>query len=137
MLYNIPSNFTQAVLAWSFVYNGPAEDAEEILKPFNSIGAASEDMGDVLYPQIAEIEGTGESSPTCSSGPLVLSTQMLHRYNVTTERQLYDQFNQKAAQYPQLGSTARLSHEGYANAAVKAVPYDSTAYPHRDENHIV
>lgn len=62
---------------------------------------------------------------------------MLLAYNVTMERQLYDQFIQYLSDYPDLALTARFLHEGYSNAAVQAVPYESTAYPHRDQNIIM
>lgn len=124
-------------MSWSFQYNGPAEDAEALLQPFNAIGAASELVRDVPYPEIAELQGTGETNATCSDGPFVFSSNLLLRYNVTTQRQLYNQFNRKVSQYPGLGFAARLVHEGYANKAVQAIPRESTAYSHRDQNLIV
>lgn len=124
-------------MLWSFAYNGPAEDAEELLQPFNAIGATSEVVRDVPYPEIAQLQGTGEANATCSDGPYVVASNMIVRYNVTTQRQLYNQFNQKLSQYPELGYAARLAHEGYANKAVQAIPHESTAYPHRHQNLIV
>jgi hypothetical protein len=68
------------------------------------------------------------------SGPFEFTSVLIPKYNVTSQRMLYDHFMQKVEQYPELGATARLAHEGYSNAAVHAVPSDSTAYPHRDQN---
>ena len=124
-------------MSWSFAYDGPAEDAEELLQPFNAIGATSEVVRDVPYPEVAKLQGTGETNATCTDGPFILSSNLLFRYNVRTQRQLYNQFNQKLSQYPELGLAARLAHEGYANKAVQAIPYDSTTYPHRVQNLIV
>lgn len=131
------ADLTQPVLLWSFAYNGPAEDAEKLLEPFNAIGAATEDVQDVPYPEIAELSGTGENGPACTNGPYVISSNQILKYNVTAQRQLYDLFKQKLAQYPDLANGARLAHEGYANKAVQAIPSDSTAYAHREQNLIV
>lgn len=40
--------------------SGPFKDAERLLQPFNAIGAASEDVQDVSYPEIEVPSGTGE-----------------------------------------------------------------------------
>ena len=122
---------------WSFVYNGPAKDAEKLLKPFNAIGAEWEEVRDIPYIQVPEVSGTGENSPLCESSPSMLSNALLVDYNITTQRRLYDLFVHKLTEYPELAATASLAHEGYANKAVQAVPYDSTAYAHRAENNIV
>ncbi|KAI1735259.1 FAD-binding domain-containing protein [Xylaria scruposa] len=128
---------TEAILSWTFAYNGLAEDAEKLLKPFNDIGAVNEQTGDVPYIDITDIQGTGLNGPVCQDAPYVVSSNMLLTYNVTTQQQIYQQFNQYAAKYPSLGASTRLSFEGYSNAAVQAIDPASTAYPHRDQNHIV
>ncbi|KAI1432414.1 FAD-binding domain-containing protein [Xylaria sp. CBS 124048] len=128
---------TKAILSWSFAYNGPAQEAEKLLAPFNAIGSVHEEVGDVPYIDIPDIQGTSEDGPACQDAPYVVSSNMLLRYNVTTQQAMYDQFNQYAAKYPQLGAGTRISFEGYANKAVQAIDSASTAYPHRDQNHIV
>nr|BDX35617.1 FAD-linked oxidoreductase StrQ [Stachybotrys sp.] len=125
------------VLSWSFMYNGPAEDAEVYLQPFNDMGAVYEEAHDVEYPELAVLGGTDESGPSCINGPFVSSTLLLEKYNVTTQRALYHHFVQKVRENPELGTTARLAHQGYANAASRAIPWESTAYPHRDQNLIL
>lgn len=88
-------------------------------------------MGDVPYPDIVYPQDTAASS--CGSGQFAFATVMLQTYNVTTQRELFNHFNQTAAQYPELRTFARLYHEGYSTAAVRDVDYAASAYPHRDE----
>ncbi|KAI0120156.1 FAD-binding domain-containing protein [Nemania sp. FL0031] len=128
---------TEAVLSWTFAYHGPAKDAEALLAPFNAIGAAYEEVGDVSYPELAVVEGTQEGGPQCQDGPFVVSSNLLLTYNVTTERQLYNLFNSYVAKYPGIGTGVNLVHEGYSTKAVQAIASDSTAYGHRAANHIV
>ncbi|ROT38916.1 FAD-binding domain-containing protein [Sodiomyces alkalinus F11] len=119
------------LLWWTFAYNGPADEAEEFLAPFNAIESISDEMGDVPYPEIVDPQDTGEAS--CGSGQFAFATVLLQTYNVTTERELYNHFNETAARYPELATVARLYHQGYATKAIREIDYDSTAYPHRDE----
>ncbi|KAE8150125.1 FAD binding domain-containing protein [Aspergillus avenaceus] len=129
---------TEAVLSWSFVYAGPAADAEHLLEPFNKIGAVSEEAGDVPYPEIASIQGSGIDSPACIPGHrIVLGTASNQVYNITAERQVYNAFNTWAAQYPELAPWARATHDSYSNEAVKKVDPASTAFPQRDENFLL
>jgi hypothetical protein len=125
----------QAILWFTAAYNGPAAEAEAILAPFNAIPAISSEQGDVPYPEIIFPQDTAASS--CGSGNFAISSVLLHTYNITTQRQLYNLFNQKAAQYPEISQYARMYHEGYAVAGMQAVDPASTAYPHRDQNHLV
>ncbi|RYP45210.1 hypothetical protein DL768_008403 [Monosporascus sp. mg162] len=128
---------TEAVLSWYFAYAGPAEEAEEILKPFNEIEAAAEESGDVPYPDIPRIQEMDMESGTCSSNSYVGSSASLQRYNITTERQIYQLFNETVALYPGIGAGSRVFHEGYSTEAVQAIDPDSSAYPHRDDLHLV
>jgi hypothetical protein len=107
------------------------------LQPFNAIKAISSSTGDVSYPQLLTAQGTSITSPSCLPARYMGSTAGLVTYNVTAERQIYDLFNQKVAAYPDLGAFAEVYHEGYANAAARAVDPASSAYPHRDDNHLV
>jgi len=132
IIMNTSVSTTEAVLEWGFQYAGPADEAERLLKPFNAIGAVAEDMGDVSYP-----EASGVTLDDCGSVDQVISSVMTLEYNITAERALYDHFVAKVAQYPELGTTAYLWHEGYATAGYQAIPSKSTAYPHREENHLM
>ncbi|PGH14341.1 hypothetical protein AJ80_05931 [Polytolypa hystricis UAMH7299] len=127
-----------AILAWSFVYSGPEADAEELLQPFNEIGAVSETSGDVPYPQIASMQGTSVDDIVCApGGAYATSTVGLQVYNITTQRQLYISFNEKIAQYPELKGGAMALHEGYSNKRVQTVDSASSAFPLRDDFHLL
>lgn len=119
-------------MEWNFQYAGPAEEAEELLAPFNAIDAISEEIRDVSYPT-----ASGVTNNYCVSAGYVISHVMTLEYNVTAQRALYDHFVAKVAEYPELGATAWLFHEGYATAGYQAIPSESTSYPHREENHLM
>ncbi|KAI1489089.1 hypothetical protein F5X96DRAFT_642522 [Biscogniauxia mediterranea] len=132
IIMNTSISTTEAVLEWGFQYAGSADEAEELLAPFNAIGAEAETQGDVDYPTVS-----GVTSDDCASANYVIASVMTLTYNVTTERALYNHFISKIADYPDLATTAYLWHEGYATAGYQAIDSDSTAYPHREENHLM
>lgn len=103
------------------------------MKSFNAIGAVWQESGNVPLPEMATIQKTGMNDPLCAPGKThIMSTAGLQVYNVTTQRQIYDLFNQKVAQYPELGDTWVL-HEGYSVEAVRAVDPAVSAYALRDD----
>ena len=120
------------MLKWGFYYAGPADEAEELLKPFNAIGAVAENTIGLSYPEVSDL-----TSGDCISAHLAISSVLTLEYNVTAERALYDHYIAKVAEYPELGATAYLWHEGYATAGYQAIRSESTAYPHREEKHIM
>ncbi|RYO84785.1 hypothetical protein DL766_006372 [Monosporascus sp. MC13-8B] len=106
---------TEASLSWSFAYAGPAADADKLLGPFNAIEAVAEVVGDVPYPLLMAAQGN----------------------DVASGRRIYENYNQWAREYPDLAATALLYYEGYATKAVQEIDSASSAYPHRDEKHLV
>lgn len=132
IIMNTSVSTTEAVLEWSFYYAGPADEAEEILKPFNAIGAVAEDVFDASYPEVSTL-----TDGNCGGGPIALASVLTVEYNITAERALYDLYVANVARYPELAATAYAWHEGYATAGYQAVPSDSTAFAHREENHIM
>ncbi|ETS86020.1 hypothetical protein PFICI_04045 [Pestalotiopsis fici W106-1] len=132
IIMNTSYSTTEAVMEWGFQYAGPGDEAEALLAPFNAIGAIAEDQFDASYPTIA-----GTTSETCGSAKRAISSAMTLDYNITTERALYDHFVAKVAEYPDLAATAYLWHEGYSTEGYQIIPEDSTAYPHREENHLM
>ncbi|KAK1143241.1 hypothetical protein N8T08_006941 [Aspergillus melleus] len=138
-LYMMDANVsdTEAILYWTFAYTGPAKDGEKLLKPFNAIPAVWDEQGDVPYPQIADIQGTGMKSPLCAPETThITSTAGLKRYNITAQRNIYDLFNKKVAEHPEF-KAARVVHEGYSNVGVRKRDSASSAFPFRDENHLM
>ncbi|RYP51126.1 hypothetical protein DL768_003473 [Monosporascus sp. mg162] len=140
---NIPMlmaiNFGQiiAVIFWTFAYSGPAADAEELLQPFNEIESLFDESGDVPYPEILGVKVTDIGSALCFSGPYIGSVAGLKTYNVTTERKIYDAFNERVATHPELAFGIRLVHESYATESVQSVNPASLAFTHRNNFHIV
>ncbi|CAN8106525.1 unnamed protein product [Discula destructiva] len=129
---NTSYSTTEAVLEWGFRYAGPSDEAEELLIPFNAIDALTEAMGDETYPVLS-----GVAEDVCPSGNWVISSVLTLDYNITAERAIYNNFITNMAKYPELVDTAYLWHEGYATAGYQAIPSDSTAYPHREDNHLM
>ncbi|KAI2639150.1 FAD-binding domain-containing protein [Hypomontagnella submonticulosa] len=128
---------TDAIIFWTFGYSGPTEDAEKILEPFNKIPAVWDEKANLPYPDIPSIQGTGLDSPLCAGNQThITSTAGLQAYNLTAEREIYNHFNKKIAQYPQLAN-ARVVHEGYSQEAVIAHDVNSAAYPMRDDFHLM
>ncbi|KAI4219649.1 MAG: hypothetical protein LQ349_008293 [Xanthoria aureola] len=132
IVMNMSISTTEAVLAWGFEYAGPAADAEKLLGPFNAIEAFQVGSTEASYPIIS-----GADNTECPGAKRAISSVMTLEYNITTERTLYNLFNKKIAEYPDLALSAYLWHEGYSTAGVQAIPSESTAYPHREENHLL
>ncbi|KAI0197904.1 hypothetical protein F4808DRAFT_473476 [Astrocystis sublimbata] len=126
---------TKPVLFWTFGYSGPADEAEAVLAPFNAIQAITQEMGDVPYPDIVGPQLTSQDTD-CGDGAYAVTTTMTKTWNVTAERRNFELYRQNIALYPDLAPTSLLFYEGYAVKAVQAVPSASTAYPHRDQNHL-
>jgi hypothetical protein len=83
---------------------------------------------------LLQIQGTGASDPTaCSSSPLIGSSGLLQTWNVTSQREIYNLFNKKAVEQPDLAANARVFYECYSTLKTQAIDPASSAYPHRDE----
>ncbi|KAK4063869.1 CAZyme family AA7 [Trichoderma harzianum] len=124
---------TEAVIIWSFAYDGPAADAEELLAPFNAIPAITITKGDVSYSELLVAQQTDANSPSCSSQSYVGSNTWLQTYNVTSQREIYNLFNQQIALNPGLAPGARVFFEGYSSKTTQLIDHNSSCYPHRDE----
>ncbi|PYH87796.1 FAD-binding domain-containing protein [Aspergillus ellipticus CBS 707.79] len=127
---------TAAILYWTFGYAGSAADGEKALAPFNAIPAEWQDSGDLPYPEISDIQGTGIGGALCTPNTThVTSTAGLQLYNATAQRQIYELFNEKVQQYPEL-NRARVVLEGYSTAGVSKIDPASSAFPHRSDHHL-
>ncbi|KAL7944096.1 hypothetical protein V8C42DRAFT_358776 [Trichoderma barbatum] len=124
---------TKAVIIWSFAYDGPATEAEKLLAPFNAIPAISRTKGDVSYSELLVAQQTDINSASCSSQPYVGSTAWLQTYNITSQREIYNIFNEQIAQNPGLAPGARVFFEGYSTKGTQAIDANTSCYPHRDE----
>ncbi|KAJ4859721.1 FAD binding domain-containing protein [Trichoderma breve] len=124
---------TEAVIIWSFAYDGPADEAEKLLAPFNAIPAVSSTKGDVSYSELLVAQQTDINSASCSSQPYIGSNTWLQTYNITSQREIYNLFNQQIAQNPSLAPGARVFFEGYSSKTTQLIDHASSCYPHRDE----
>ncbi|TGJ82161.1 hypothetical protein E0Z10_g6610 [Xylaria hypoxylon] len=124
---------TEAVIQWTFAYDGPAKEAEKLLAGLNKIKAVVNEQGDVSYPNLLVAQETDSASASCSSQPYIGASANLQTYNVTAQRQLYNLFVKNAALEPEIGANARLYYEGFSSLGSQAISAASTAFPHRDE----
>ncbi|KAL4993013.1 FAD-binding domain-containing protein [Aspergillus recurvatus] len=123
---------TEAIIWWTFAYAGPQSEASQYLAPFDNLGPLSVTDGNVPYPEVPSVQGTGILNATCDKGlSRIVGPAGLQVYNVTTQRQIYDLFNRNIQHsYPALLSSAVIM-EGYSVAGVLAANPDDSAYPHR------
>lgn len=130
---------TEPSIGWTFTYRGPAHEAEQLLAPFNAIDAVWDAQGDVPYPDVSVIQGTGEEGFLCESENTIrtITTAGLQVYNVTAQQQIFDSFTRRIAQSPALAATGIVIHEGYSTAGVTAVASDASAYPFRADHLLV
>ncbi|KAL5583934.1 hypothetical protein FOVSG1_015285 [Fusarium oxysporum f. sp. vasinfectum] len=124
---------TEAIIAWTFVFAGSSSATRRVLAPFDGLGALSTHEQNLYYPQLFDALGSGLTSDMCQAGKAhIVSTAGLLRFNVTAQREVYNLFNQKVAQHPELNNT-RILHEGYSVDRVQSVPYDASSYAYREE----
>ena len=104
------------------------------MAPFDQLGAVSEQGGNIPYTEVSAVLGGGLDSDLCAKNKThIVATAGLQVYNVTAQRQIYDLFNQRVAEHPELG-TARLVHEGYSVEGVRNIDPDRSAYPLRGDH---
>ncbi|KAG5762394.1 hypothetical protein H9Q72_009494 [Fusarium xylarioides] len=125
---------TESIIAWTFVFAGSRSAARHVLSPFDDLGALSTHEESLYYPQLFDALGSGMISDMCQPGRAhIVSTAGLLQFNVTAQRKIYNLFNQKVAQRPELNQT-RVLHEGYSVTKVQSVPYNASSYVYREEN---
>ncbi|KAL8731367.1 MAG: hypothetical protein Q9166_003459 [cf. Caloplaca sp. 2 TL-2023] len=125
---------TEATIYWVFLYDGAQEDAEPALKPFDQLQPLSVDDLNIPYTSINTPIGGAVDSSLCEPNKThIIGTANLQTYNVTTQRAIYDLYNQKIGQHPELGGT-RVLVEGYAVKGVKSFKSEDSAFPLRDDN---
>ncbi|EJT81181.1 hypothetical protein GGTG_01165 [Gaeumannomyces tritici R3-111a-1] len=108
MFQTVPSiSQAEPAITWVFGYAGPAAEAEALLEPYNRLGPAAQESGDMPYPQVAPAMGSGMDQPICEPGHAhVQSTPPFDAYNVTAERELYGLLARTFARHPQLAAGA-------------------------------
>ncbi|KAH6651426.1 hypothetical protein BKA67DRAFT_679642 [Truncatella angustata] len=111
-----------AAITWIFVYAGDQTSAEPLLENFDLLKAVTKEEGNVPCTSVSDVLFSGLDSPLCSPNQThIIGTAGLQVYNITTQRQLYQLFDEKVSEQPGLNN-ARLVHEGYTvEAATKRV----------------
>ncbi|PYI18346.1 FAD-binding domain-containing protein [Aspergillus violaceofuscus CBS 115571] len=125
---------TDVILYWTFNYAGPQIDAEKYLAPFDAIGPINITDGTVPYPDMPLASRNGNLDSTCAKGfAKKASTVGLQVYNTSACRQVYDLFDARLKEYPELRPASFVLFEGYSNQAVKAIDPATSAFPHRHD----
>jgi hypothetical protein len=105
----------------------------EILEPFDHLEPLSVDEVNVTYKVINDEVGGAINGSLCEPNKThVVGTANLQVYNVTAMRAIYDLYNEKISQHPELGYT-RVLVEGYSVEGVRSFNPVDSAYPLRDE----
>ena len=127
-------NASEATITWQFSWAGEQADAEKHLAPFDALGPATTQNFTVPYSKVAEAAGSAVGQQLCDEGiARAVGPATLLRYNITTQRQIFDLYNKKIFVHPALNYTFVVM-EAYSQQAVRAIDGASSAYPWRDEN---
>ncbi|KXJ85156.1 hypothetical protein Micbo1qcDRAFT_128479 [Microdochium bolleyi] len=128
----------QPVIVWSFAYRGSADAASQYLAPFNAIPSIGQQSGNVPYPEISKAQSTDDSSAICQHGKHRVTTTIgLQNYNLTSERYIFDDFAQKIKNKATIAAGAAIIHEGYSTRSVQDGQPDASAYPFRQDYHLM
>ena len=105
-----------------------------MLEPFDQLRPLSVDEANVPYKVINDLIGGAVNGSLCEPNKThILGTANLQTYNVTAMRAIYDLYNAKISEHPELGNT-RVLVEGYAVQGVRSFKSNDSAFPFRDDN---
>ena len=125
---------SKPVIVFTIYYVGTAEQAAVYTAPFLALGPSFHNDSSVPYPTLASATGLGDDGFSCQHGYNRLQYPVgLLTYNVSNTREVYEVYKQQTLGTPAL-NLSTVVFEGYSLEGVKAVPSDSTAYPHREDN---
>ncbi|KAF4849638.1 FAD-linked oxidoreductase chyH [Colletotrichum siamense] len=137
-LVNRTITIEEPVIFWTFAYRGSAEEAERHLAPFNAIESAYDESDDGPYPSISAAQQMNEESFFCQKGTTrAIAAVGLQVYNLTSERLIFEGFKERLAAGSELAARTTIVHEGYSTAAVQTKNPDDSAYPFRDDHHLM
>ena len=120
----------------NFNFAGDANAAAPFAQLFKQLSPSLLREGVVPAKDLNTATGTSSSDALCVHGKTELQFAAgLPALNVTTARAMYDVFKAATVAQP-LFNGSFVVFETYAQQAFKAVPFDSTAYPHRADNFI-
>ncbi|KAL8704812.1 MAG: hypothetical protein Q9201_002044 [Fulgogasparrea decipioides] len=132
--WNPTISTTEPIIVFTIYYIGTKDQASPYTKPFFDLGPVFHNDSSVSYPTLASATGLGDEDFSCAHGFNRLQYPVgLLNYNVSNTRAVYNLFKQQTTAVPAL-NLSTVVFEGYSLQGVKAVPPDSTAYPHREDN---
>jgi len=138
-MMNTTISTEEPVILWTFLYSGSAEEARPYLVDFDAIESAWEDSGELTYVDIPSARFNNLDDPLCQKVGVdkLVTTAGLQVYNLTTELEIWNRFKERLASNPDLAASAFIVHEGYSNQAVLEHNPDDSAYPFRDDYHLM
>jgi hypothetical protein len=121
------------LIIWDFSYAGPQSEAEGRLAPFESLGPINVTEGNVPYPELLHATGTGLDDIQCTSRTNhIVGNAGLQSYNITIQRQVFELFKNKVAEFPAFAGSAVIL-ESYSSEMVRVKDAESSAFPLRDD----
>jgi tRNA pseudouridine synthase 9 len=117
-----------------FLRGGISEIDTEIIQPFRELSGGSTDNATGLYTDIPRWIGTDLAGRGCArSGSKIRFPIGFSRYNPKAQREFFDAFAEGTAGDSPLNTSIVLL-EQYSVQGVQAVPEESTAFPHRQDD---
>ncbi|KAL8646384.1 MAG: hypothetical protein Q9210_006173, partial [Variospora velana] len=133
-----PSISPQPVILFQLYYFGTPDQALPYVQPFLNLDPVIASNATTAYKNLAhEATGTGVGDPLCAGGTTkAFYSAGLKRYNVAANRMVYEVFSDMVTRAPALNGSF-VQFEGYALQGMEAVDEASSAYAHREDNHLV
>lgn len=109
----------------------------EYAKPMREIEALHSEKGQANLPDLAGLTLMGVNDVGCARGSTGLRYPIgLETFDPAAARKAYDEFDLGMQKTSELNGSLILL-EGYPSQAVRDLPEDSTAFPHRTDNLLV
>ncbi|KAF3407552.1 FAD-linked oxidoreductase afoF [Talaromyces pinophilus] len=126
------------ILIFFIIQNGCQPVESIYTQPFRDLGSVFTQSGSGAYTDIPGWIGLDEKSPsTMKQGLSVIRFPVnVQNYNLQAQREVYELFAKETSKTPEF-SNSYIMFEGYPVHGVKAVPSESSAFPHRDDNIII
>ncbi|KAI1098845.1 FAD binding domain protein [Jackrogersella minutella] len=144
------------VISYSFILNNPEIDpAKPVImffilqegttevdlsytKPFHDLGPVATYGAGGVYTDLAKWTWNSDDSPVCQKAGLVNYRFPIdvESYNIPAVGKMYDLFASTTQETPALNGSIVL-FVGHSQQGVKAIPHESTAYAHRDDNVVI
>jgi hypothetical protein len=122
------------VIIVNIFYQGASAVPAQYTTPLLAIGPVVQKANVTDYPGLTLVDGTDVNNAVCTQHDSVnaMFPISFKAYNIKAQRAAYDSFNAFTSDPTFINSAVLF--EGYSTQAVKAVPSDSTAFPHRADN---